>query len=194
MTMNIDGTAGVTFNDASVQATALTTGTQTIAGAKTFSTAPTFSAPPVNPVNVMFSAYGNAGQSLPSGAVTKILFQTEEFDIGGGFNNTAGTVGTAPAYSFNPQIAGYYHIIASCNSNNTTGYSAAYIYKNGAGVKLGPLIPGTASSAGMYMTALLFLNGSTDYVEVQCYSSAAATTNAGPDRTFFQGFLVARSS
>lgn len=34
--------SGIVFNDGSLQPTALTTGTQTIAGAKTFSTAPTF--------------------------------------------------------------------------------------------------------------------------------------------------------
>ena len=43
MTMSLSD-AGVTFNDSSVQPTALTTGTQTIAGAKTFSSAVTIPA------------------------------------------------------------------------------------------------------------------------------------------------------
>lgn len=48
-----------------------------------------------------FSAYQSSAQTLSSGTITKIEFQTEEFDTDNCFDN-------AINYRFTPNVAGYY--------------------------------------------------------------------------------------
>ena len=126
-----------------------------------------------------FSAYQSALQSFGAGATNKLLCQTEEFDIGGMYD--------ASISRFQPTIAGYYQVSFGVAFATAVGNIAVNIYKNGTVYKSSPtLSPGgnTASSA------LVYLNGSTDYVEVYAYSSTAQNTAASTNYTYFQGFLA----
>ena len=77
-----------------------------------------------------FSAYQSTAQTLSSSTITKIQFQTKEFDTASAFDNTTN-------YRFNPQVSGYYQVnsVIQVNSASTNMYAA--IYKNGTNYKQG---------------------------------------------------------
>ena len=64
-----------------------------------------------------FSAYQTGSLSLANNTVTTITYNTKEFDTNNCFNNTGSTVTlngiSTPAYSFAPNVAGYYQITAA---------------------------------------------------------------------------------
>jgi hypothetical protein len=122
-----------------------------------------------------FSAYKSSGQSLSSGTFTKITFDTEEFDTNSNFASSR----------FTPTVAGYYQITGVVN-NSTGTQTVSTIYKNGSILK-----NGTNSSAySAVATALIYLIGSTDYVELYGYFGTGTSTGSGAEQTYFQGVLV----
>jgi len=122
-----------------------------------------------------FSAYKSTTQSLSSATFTKITFDTEEFDTNNNFASSR----------FTPTVAGYYQITGVVN-NGTGTQTVSTIYKNGSIFK-----NGTNSSAySAVATALIYLNGSTDYVELYGYFGTGTTTGSGAEQTYFQGVLV----
>ena len=122
-----------------------------------------------------FSAYQGSSQTLSSATFTKITLDTEEWDTNNNFASSR----------FTPTVAGYYQVNAAI-SNNTGTQTVAYIYKNGGQYKQG--INTTSFSATA--SALVYLNGSTDYVEFFGYFASSTTTNTGVNTTYFQGVLV----
>lgn len=129
---------------------------------------------------VAFSAWQSVAQSTPSGAATKIQLQTEEFDTSNAFDSTTN-------FRFQPQVAGYYQITGATTlavSNSST----AILYKNGSLFKEG--CPGLRS----VVTALVYLNGTTDYLELFMWQQVgtAQNTAAASDDTYFQGILIAK--
>jgi hypothetical protein len=139
-----------------------------------------------------FSAYPTAQQTVTSAVVTVVVLNAEEFDTANCFNNTGSTVGGIPAYSFMPNVAGYY-MFSTTVSNEVSVSSSRFIVmtqKNGTG---GNRVfdyqnTGTFNAPG---TILYYLNGTTDYVTLQVYVAATtAKLNSSFAQTRFQGFLV----
>ena len=134
-----------------------------------------------------FSAVrGGSTQAISSGTYTKIQFNVEEFDTNNNYDNTTN-------YRFTPTVAGYYQVSLSIYS--TTGAASnfyAYIYKNGSNFKTMTNIPtgGGGTSALLNGSALIYMNGSTDYVEGYYWVSQAATVNADATLNYFQASLV----
>jgi hypothetical protein len=127
-----------------------------------------------------FSAYQSAAQSLATGVQTKILFQSEEFDTAGAFDATTN-------YRFQPTVAGYYQIQTTVS---LASMAIAYLFKNGSEFKRG--LQYNTANISSSVTALVYLNGTTDYVEAYALQSSGASqnTNAGANLTYFQGFLA----
>jgi hypothetical protein len=134
-----------------------------------------------------FSAYrGTSTQSVSATTYTKIQFNVEEFDTNNNYDNTTN-------YRFTPTVAGYYQV--NCLMYSTTGSAAnfyGYIYKNGAIFKASQTMPtgGGGTSAGMFASALIYMNGSTDYIEGYLYVSQAATVLNDAAYNYFQASLV----
>ena len=122
-----------------------------------------------------FSAYASTSQTLSSATFTKITFDTEEWDTNNNFSSSR----------FTPTVAGYYQVNGAI-SNNTATQTVAYIYKNGGQYKQG--INGSVFAATA--SGLVYLNGSTDYVEFFGYFASSTSTNAGVNATYFQACLV----
>lgn len=127
-----------------------------------------------------FRAYQSSSQSLSGATTTKIQLQTKSFDTTNAFDNTTN-------YRFQPTVAGYYFFEGHVYQNFGTTYAQPMIYKNGGAYKYGPYqqlyVPGVVTS--------VYLNGSSDYVELYCYVSAGITLNqTGQASTVFSGFLV----
>jgi hypothetical protein len=142
--------------------------------------------PPVNAANPCFSAYQSTLQALTGAAYTKVQFQTKEFDLTTAFDAVTN-------YRFTPQVAGYYQVNACCVTITSNYQLAAAIYKNGAPARYGSNTSATTSSVGQ-VAAMIYLNGSTDYIEFYMYSSSAQNTTAGSSFTYFQAALITRSA
>ena len=124
-----------------------------------------------------FSAYKSSNQTISASTFTKITFDVEEFDTNNNFASSR----------FTPTVAGYYQINADVNFAPIND-SLIVIYKNGTAYKWG-----TYTTAGvgpsMIASSLVYLNGSTDYVEIYVY--AGTTTVYGTStQTWVNGFLA----
>lgn len=136
------------------------------------------------PTGPAFSATKNANQSITSSTFTKITFQVEDYDTNNNFDNTTN-------YRFTPTIAGYYLIGAGYNAagGGVPSRTILDIYKNGGQVKR--LFDTSTRCDNASGTVMLYLNGSTDYLEVYAYIVATSPQiyGSGSD-TFFTGVLV----
>lgn len=130
-----------------------------------------------------FSAYPSGTQSVTSGVYTKVICNTEEFDTANAFDSTTN-------YRFQPTVAGYYQVNGCVSPNGTsTSSCVAAIYKNGAAAKYGPYIQ--TINANSAASALIYMNGSTDYIELYAYITATvASLGNGASSTYFQASLV----
>lgn len=127
------------------------------------------------------------GGSGTAAAYNKILFTTEVKDSQNWFDN-------ATNYRFQPLESGYYYFVVSASSAGNTGGTSetcqAAIYKNGASAIKGPYLGLTATLISA-ASGLVFLNGSTDYVEGMIYLPTGVTTYSGQvDNLFMLGWKV----
>ena len=126
--------------------------------------------------------------------LTLITNGTETFDTNGCYNNTGSTVTlngvSAPAYSFAPNVAGYYQINAQVTMDVTTSdLYMMFLYKNGSGYKR---LSQTSNSTtyGQNGSVVVEANGSTDYFEIYHYSGGSTNIESGVHKTYFQAVLV----
>jgi hypothetical protein len=127
-----------------------------------------------------FSAYLNQAQT-PSVAWTKVQMNGELFDTASCYDTTN--------YRFTPTVAGYYQFNLTVYQGQALIEMQPAIYKNGAGGN-GVYGPDTASTYGVTVSTIMYMNGTTDYVEpyIYLYSSRALTANSSS--TFFTGCLL----
>jgi len=130
-----------------------------------------------------FSAYLSADQSVSSGVVTKIQFDTEEFDTNNNFDN-------ATNYRFTPTVAGYYQINASLRSEGSSlSLTAFYLYKNGSLIFIPALDTAHSSTTHISGSSLVYCNGTSDYIEI--YGRVdGSSPKFGNNNCRFSGFLV----
>jgi hypothetical protein len=141
----------------------------------------------LNTFGPAFSYYADGtAQTFSAATYTKVLFQTLEFD-------TASAVSSS---RFTPQVAGYYQINAQILMPGLAGSSCLIaVYKNGADFKEGARIAIAAAASGApVVSALLYCNGSTDYLEIYAQQASATSQNliggANQFLNYFQGFFV----
>jgi hypothetical protein len=127
-----------------------------------------------------FSAYQSSAQTLSNTTWTKIQFQTKEFDTANCFDATTN-------YRFTPTVAGYYQVNGGFVVASSGTQMNSRIYKNGTSAKSGTT---AASQYGSTVSALIYLNGSTDYVELYGYVVTGQGLLASSDNTYFQASMV----
>lgn len=134
-----------------------------------------------------FSAYQNTQQTgIPQFSSTKITFDVKEFDTNNYFASSR----------FQPLIAGYYQVNAAIQIPyaSSSAYILTQLGKNGNVYKTGNSCVGNGSTyPASTISSVVYLNGTTDYVEVYAYGSngtATFSTQNGLDRTYFNGALV----
>ena len=126
-----------------------------------------------------FSVYPSGNQSISQNTFTKINFATEEFDTNSNFASNR----------FTPTVAGYYQISANMVLVQGTGLGIIYLYKNGSAYKNFTGIFGTE----VYVngSVLVYLNGSTDYLEMFAFGSGTSPViQGGSSQTWFTGVGV----
>jgi hypothetical protein len=136
-----------------------------------------------------FSAYRDStAQSITSSTMTKVQFQTEEWDTTSAYDN-------ATNYRYTPQKAGYYQVSTGLTFGGTSITRVILtIRKNGSEIKRGSdlTIPATSNSIALNTSALVYLNGSTDYIEVWGYCTATSPTiqNSANSSYFQASYLL----
>lgn len=160
MTTKIKGSTGIEFPDASVQSSAADAG-------------PAFRAT-------------NSGGASPN-TTAKVNVTAEQFDTANCYDTTLSR--------FTPNVAGYYFIQGMLNGAGLSagGYIFPKIYKNGS-------VYETGSSSGVQgqitsdfsttVAALVFMNGTTDYVELWSTIVGSPSVNG----LSFSGFLARRAT
>ena len=122
-----------------------------------FNTAPTF------------SAFLGTNQVVSTGQ-TKIQLNTKLWDTNSNYDN-------ATNYRFTPTVAGYYQINWYANTTGSTSLLQCSIYLNGINTAAGAE-PTTGNAS--QVAALIYMNGSTDYIEFYFYAgSGGGTVSAG---------------
>ena len=105
-----------------------------------------------------FFAYLTADQSITTGTYTKIAYDAKVFDTNNNFASSR----------FTPTVAGYYQISGGFDSTDTTGGITRVVltvYKNGSQfIHLTDFATGSAYT--ITGSALVYCNGSTDYIEL----------------------------
>jgi shikimate kinase len=123
-----------------------------------------------------FSAYANAVQTVSNNTFTKISFQVEDFDTASAFDNVTN-------YRFTPQVAGYYQAngLLFLTGTATTTQEVVALFKNGTTfARLTDNGPSSALASNGSTTfgnsILVYLNGSTDYIELYGYYNGGTAT------------------
>lgn len=137
-----------------------------------------------------FCAYLASIQIVASDTPTKVALANEVFDTNGCFDTRLNR--------FLPDVAGYYDFTARVLANSTTAssYSTSLLYKNGALILAGPIFYSSGTSPtnnlSSSVSGLIFLNGTTDYVEFWATQSGGNPNTFQPtsSNTYFSGFLA----
>lgn len=140
---------------------------------------------------VAFGAYLNsASQTLTNSTWTKITLNAEEYDVGSYFDSTTN-------YRFTPLVAGYYQINGRVEMDSlpAAGGVTLAIYKNGSIHKRGNRLTNSSGANPLdpVVHSIVYLNGSTDYVEFYINQVSGGSLNIdGGDvtSTYFNGALV----
>jgi hypothetical protein len=131
-----------------------------------------------------FSVYGTSLTTAAQNTFTKIVYDTEDFDTNNNFSSSR----------FTPTVAGYYNIQAYMYASVTaSGGVFASIFKNGSRYCDGTSLPVTnPNDVVVVVSAVVYCNGSTDYIEIYGYQGYAASAGLGSNNYLrkFCGNLV----
>jgi hypothetical protein len=137
-----------------------------------------------------FRAFRNtSAQSVTAATWTKVQLNGETFDTATCFDSTT-------TYRFTPNVAGYYSLLANLLGevqSATTQYTTVAIYKNGAVAAQGTKAMGMGDEGVAVVNDLIYLNGTTDYVELFGFITAGSVNENfinGTDRTYFSGVWI----
>lgn len=134
-----------------------------------------------------FGAFRTGNQTITAGVFNKVLLNSEEYDTNNNFDTTLAR--------FTPTVAGYYQINGAAYLDAVITAALVSIYKNGAEIRRGSQIAPVsgALTTGLGVSSLIYMNGSTDFIELYAYmtvSSGTPTIIAGAALTYFNGFLA----
>jgi hypothetical protein len=131
-----------------------------------------------------FSAFQSSAQTLSGSTLTKINFQTEEFDTNSNYDTTN--------MRFTPTVAGYYQVSGGISLATSITSVSIQIYKNGTAHKT--IFAVNTSAASGFGSCLVFLNGSSDYIELYGLAVTGQALSTGAAITYFQAVMVRSTS
>ena len=135
-----------------------------------------------------FSAYASISQIVTANTFTKLQANIKEFDTASCYDNVTN-------YRFTPTVAGYYQVTCQVNPSSTltSTRTLTTIYKNGTLFKEGVDV-NTAAAGRSQVSALVYMNGTTDYLEFYFLLNGTGTLSTAVSLTYndnyFQAVLV----
>jgi len=138
----------------------------------------------LNAAGPAFSATSAGSQTLTSNTWTKFALTVENFDTNSNFDSTTN-------YRFTPTVAGYYQLTAAAFSTASTAMTStsAAIYKNGAVWSQINSAPHNSTTGNSILVDVVYLNGTTDYVELWGRAIGTGTLTVSSN-SFFSGCLI----
>lgn len=124
-----------------------------------------------------FSAYQSTAQALSANTPTKINFQTKDYDTSNWYNNTT--------WRFQPTRAWYYQIESSIAVASSNCQISLWLYKNWVAERT-MADWSTLILQWIHWSAQVYLNWTTDYIEIYWRISTAQNISAGRANTYFQ--------
>ena len=131
-----------------------------------------------------FEARLDNNQTISNATTTIVIFDTEVFDTDSCYDNTTN-------YRFTPTVAGYYAVnIGAYVVNNTR--LLLNVYKNGALYEIVHDSSISESIVRINGSNLMYLNGTTDYIEAWVYIGGTTLEVRHPtlNGTKFEAYLV----
>jgi hypothetical protein len=138
----------------------------------------------------IFAAYQSAAQSIPNTTITAVGMDTTLIDSYNGHSNVTNNS------RYTPTVSGWYLFIGSVSYvQNATGNRLAEFHKNGSGsaVNLGQGAQPTCDTNNLSTVralAVVQMNGTSDYVELDAYQTSGGALNTGPSQTGFFAFWM----
>lgn len=140
-----------------------------------------------------FSAALSGNQTLNNDTTTKLTLSSEVYDTNNCYDPTTN-------YRFTPNVAGYYLVNLKVGFGGTATrnyYFNTFIYKNGSSFSGSSttlsLVAGTGVDSSLTSSMLIYMNGSTDYLEAYVYQydyTATTSVTIKSAQTNFNGSLV----
>jgi len=130
-----------------------------------------------------FSANLSTSTTVSTSTYVKVPFNSEVTDTNSNYDPTTN-------YRFTPTVAGYYQINLYMLASSAAA-QVSVIYKNGVqqtGGTCGALVSGVGT--GTTSSGLVFMNGTTDYVEGFVYQTTSGLIAGGVGGCNFSGFLA----
>jgi hypothetical protein len=124
-----------------------------------------------------FRAWASSQTPITGNVSTKVTLATEDFDTNNNFSSSR----------FTPTVAGYYQINGSVSNAAGTSFLQALLYKNGIGSSSGTSVGSAYISQS---SDIIYLNGTTDYIELYAYSGSTTNIDTGQGATFMSGCLI----
>ena len=132
-----------------------------------------------------FEATMSANQTISTGTITKLVYDTETFDTDNCYDSTN--------YRFTPTEAGKYQVGMQVRvDGNPLEAVTLYFYKNGSQNKRIQFYcanTGANQSLGIF-TAVVELNGSTDYVEAYVRLTSTTSVFGNNDDNYFTAYRI----
>lgn len=136
-----------------------------------------------------FRVNRTANYSISQNTWTKVNYNEEDFDTAGNYDPTTN-------FRFTPTTAGYYQFNYEAQINSATAgqFFMLGLYKNGVIYHNGTAIDITNQGYGMTSSSdLIYMNGSSDYVEVYMYTGSTGANiggNADGNVSVFSGVWI----
>jgi hypothetical protein len=136
----------------------------------------------------VFQGYQTAAQSIANSTLVATALDTTGVDTYAGHSNSVNNS------RYTPTVAGYYLCLGQVGyAVNASVNRLALFYKNGTAVNLGQSGIFTTTAANFAIvpaTALIYCNGSTDYIEIWAYQNSGGALNTVPSQTGFVALFV----
>lgn len=134
-----------------------------------------------------FSLIKTSTQAVANSTSTKVTWDSAEFDLTSDADLTNNR--------FTPSVEGYYQFNANVRFDSLGDGDIVFLlfFKNGSEIKRGiQYRQGAASSINVNASSLIYMNGSTDYVEIYAQHDYGSNRNIASSSTYttFSGFLV----
>ena len=142
----------------------------------------------ISDLSPYFMSQSTTSQSVNNNTYAKFEFNNEITDSDGCYDTTN--------YRFTPTTAGWYYINTKMNLHDygDNVYITGLIYKNGSAVSNMTSMSSTAQNVGVNLSMIVYLNGSTDYLEAYIRNKSGGTRTASNNLTTtessFSGFKI----
>lgn len=130
----------------------------------------------------VFSATKTGTQSVTAGATALVLLNVVDFDTGSFYSTSTGR--------FTPTVAGYYQVSWS-QAGSGSGEQTYQLWKNGTLYDWGIHFATSAYWAMSGGSCLVYLNGTTDYIDTRWLNNSAGTTTINPNNSVPGRFTAA---